>query len=495
MSNRKCLAFDLGAESGRAVLGELDGQLLKLSEIHRFPNEPLLLPDGLHWDALRLEHEIENGLAKAAAVSGPEFAGIAVDTWGVDFAFLGRGDVFLGEPYHYRDHRTDQILAKAFNLMPRDAIYAGTGIQILPFNTLYQLLAMRIQSSPLLECAETLLLMPGLFTYLLTGIKTNDASIASTSQCFDMRGGDWAWDILKRFAIPARFFDPVATPGTIVGPLRRAVADKTGARGMVIAATGHDTASAVAGVPIEPGRSMYISCGTWSLAGVEIPEPIINAQAYEAGFTNEGGADGTICFLKNILGLWLVQECRRVWSQRGEAHDYSELTSLAAKAPAFGLILDPNDQAFLNPADMPSAISAYASRTGQAKPGTVGEFVRAALEGLALSYRRTLMVLEKILGWRIEVIHMVGGGIKNELLCQFTADATGRPVIAGPMEATAAGNILVQAMALGMIDNLSGAREIVRRSFDLRTYDPGPAGPWDEAFARFETLIASGSAR
>lgn len=486
MGGQRFLAFDLGAESGRAVMGELSAGKLALSEVHRFPNEPVLLPDGLHWDSLRLHHEIESGLRRAVQAHGPDYAGIAVDTWGVDYGLLGQGDLLLGEPYHYRDHRTDEILAQAFSLVPRDEIFAATGIRIMPINTLFQLLAARAGSSTLLESAENLLFMPGLFAYFLSGERANDATIVSTSQCFDVRNRSWAWDLLARLGIPARPFGRVSAPGTLLGPLRQAIIDETGIHAAVIAAAGHDTASAVAAVPAGPDSFMYISCGTWSLAGVEIPDPIVDERSLAGNFTNESGVDGTIRFLKNIAGLWLVQECRHAWARRGEEHDYAELTALAAAAPAFKTILNPEDPTFLNPPDMPAAISAYARRTGQAEPITVGEHIRAALEGLALSHRHALMTLEGILGRRIEVIHMVGGGTKNELLCQSTADATGRPVIVGPTEATAAGNILTQAMALGYIGGLADAREIVRRSFSLRTYEPRGDAVWDEAFARWQ---------
>lgn len=488
MGDCRLLAFDLGAESGRAMFGELRDGALSLREVHRFPNEPVLVPDGLHWDSLRLWHEIQAGLAKAAAEHGPEYDGIAVDAWGVDFALLGKGGAVLGEPFHYRDHRTDGILPAAYRLVPREEIYAATGIQFMPINTLYQLWVMRTQGSPLLDQAESLLFIPGLLSFYLTGLGANEFSIATTSQCYSVPKGDWAWDLLRRFSLPAQLFPPVVATGTALGPLRQAVTDRTGARGTVIAGAGHDTAAAVAAVPAEGADFMYISCGTWSLAGAELPAPLVNGDSLAGGFTNEGGVCGTIRFLKNIMGLWLVQECRRAWARSGREYDYAELAALAAAAPPFRTIVDPDDPSFLNPPDMPAAITAYAARTGQRAPATPGEFVRSALEGLALAYRRTLSALERLLARRLPVIHMVGGGTRNELLCQFTADATGRPLVAGPAEATAAGNILVQAVALRYLGGLAEARAVVRRSFDLRIYEPQAGGAWDDAYERFQSL-------
>ncbi|NLG83720.1 MAG: rhamnulokinase [Firmicutes bacterium] len=491
MSGLTFMAFDLGAESGRAFVGRLEGEKLAMTEVHRFANEPVLLPDGLHWDFLRLCHEIEAGLTKAGREHGREFDGIAVDTWGVDFGLLGKDDVLLGEPYHYRDHRTDGILPEAFRLVPREEIYARTGIQFMPINTLYQLLAMRLAGSPLLEMARALLFIPDLFTFFLSGVKVNEFTIATTSQCLDVANRVWAGDLLARFGLPVEIFGRIVEAGTPVGPLRASLSSSTGVTGQVIAGAAHDTAAAVAAIPATDPDFAYISCGTWSLVGVEISRPLIDARALAADLTNEGGVAGTIRLLKNVMGLWLVQECRRSWVRAGRDYDYAALTALAAEAPAFKMLFDPDNSEFLNPPDMPSAIAAYAARTGQAIPGTVGEFVRAALESLALKYRFVLETLEKVLDRRIPVVHVVGGGTKNELLCRFTAEATGRPVIAGPVEATAAGNLLVQAMALGRLGGLDDIRRIVRASFPLRTYTPSDTGAWEEAYGRFLDLVSS----
>lgn len=484
------LAFDLGAESGRAVLGKFDGERLVLSTLHRFPNGPVRVFDSLYWDVLRLFGEIKSALILFRRQEGDLLEGVGVDTWGVDFALLGRDGQLLANPHHYRDVRTEGMLEAAFARVPREEIFETTGIQFMEINTLYQLLAMKLQGDPLLDQAQALLMMPDLFHYWLTGVRACEFTEATTSQCYDPRAGDWARPLMERLGLPTHFLQPIVRPGTVLGPLYPSVAEEVGLSGVrVIAPATHDTGSAVAAVPAHGEDFVYISSGTWSLMGVEVREPVITRESLAYNFTNEGGVFGTFRLLKNIMGLWLVQECRRVWAQQGEEHSYDELTALAAQAPAFGPLVDPDAHDFLRPGDMPARLRDFCARTGQRVPESKGEIVRCALESLALKYRWVLERLEEMLGKRLSVIHIVGGGSQNELLCQFAADATQRPVLAGPVEATALGNILMQAIAMGRIGTLEEGREVVRRSCALKAFEPGPAAPWEEAYGRFLRIL------
>jgi rhamnulokinase len=480
------LAFDLGAESGRAILGRLDGTTLQLSTLCRFANGPVRVLDGLYWDALRLFQEIKDGLSLYRREHGGQLDGIGLDTWGVDFALLGRDDQLLGNPRHYRDPRTEGMLAAAFEAVPREEIFGQTGIQFMEINSLYQLLAMRRQGDAALDAAHTFLMMPDLLNFWLTGIKACEFSDATTTQCFNPRTGDWAWDLLKRLDLPTRIFQPVVQPGTVIGPLHAGLAEEVGLGATpVMVPACHDTGSAVAAVPAEGQDFAYISSGTWSLMGVEVAEPVITADSLAFNFTNEGGVCGTYRLLKNIMGLWLVQECRRIWAAEGQEYSYDELTQMAAEAPAFGPLVDPDAHEFLRPGDMPARISEFCRASGQRVPASRGEVLRTALESLALKYRWVLQRLEVMLGRRLNTIHIVGGGSQNRLLCQLAADATNRPVVAGPVEATAAGNVLMQALGRGRLGSLADAREVVRRSFDVVRYEPRASDRWDEAYARF----------
>ncbi len=483
---RGFLALDLGAESGRAILGQFDGRQLRLRELHRFSNGPVRLPDGLHWDVLRLWSEIKTGLGLAVQEQGDGLAGVGLDTWGVDFALLDRDGVLIGNPYHYRDSRTDGMLEEAFRRVPREEIFAQTGIQFMQLNSLYQLLSMVVRRSPALEIAATFLTMPDLFNYWLSGRRVCEFSIATTTQCYNPRTGDWARPLLERLGIPSHIFPQIIPPATVLGELLPEVAEEVGCGGLpVIAPACHDTGSAVAAVPAANEDFVYISSGTWSLMGAEVKEPIINEQSLAFDLTNEGGVGGTFRFLKNIMGLWLVQECRRTWAREGEELSYDELTALAAGAPPLRSFVDPDAPVFLKPGDMPARIRAFCAQTGQPVPQSKGELIRCALESLALKYRWVLERLEEIMGRRLEPIHIVGGGTRNRLLNQFAADATGRQVITGPVEATAAGNIITQMMALGHIASLREGRQIIRDSFEVTTYEPGVLGGWDDAYERF----------
>jgi rhamnulokinase len=484
------LAFDLGASGGRAVLGRFDGDRLCLSGVHRFPNEPVRLPDGLHWDVLRLFAEVKRGLALCGEKHGRP-ASIGVDTWGVDFALLDRQGALLGNPHHYRDSRTEGMLEEAFRRVRREEIFGRTGIQFMRMNTLYQLLSMALARSPLLEAAQTFLMIPDLFNYWLSGRAVCEFTDATTSQCYDPREGGWAASMLERLGIPSHFFGEVVSPGTVLGPLVPTVAEETGLGDVsVVASACHDTASAVAAVPAGEEDWAYISSGTWSLVGMEVQEPIITPASLAGNVTNEGGVAGTFRFLKNVAGLWLVQECRRAWAQQGEEYSYDELTRMAEAAPPFPAFIDPDDPSLLDPPDMPRAIAAYCQRSGQTPPEERGSIVRCILESLALKCRWVLGCIEEMRGRPIRVIHIVGGGSRSRALCQFTANASGRPVVAGPAEATATGNILVQALALGHLSSLKEARALVRRSFELPKYEPQHSAAWDEAYTRFLSLLA-----
>jgi rhamnulokinase len=504
------LAFDLGASGGRAMLGQFDGRRIQLSEVHRFPNGPIQLPDGLHWDILRLWTEILTGIGHAVREHGKDLASVGIDTWGVDFALLDRQGALIGNPHHYRDARTDGMFEEAFRRMPKEQIFELTGIQFLQLNSLYQLLSMVINRSPALEIAETFLGLPNLFNYWLSGRMVNEFTHATTTQCYDPRRRTWANPLLTAMGIPRHIFGEIVPPGTVLGPLLPAVAEEVGLSGrpqgsplQVIAPACHDTGSAVAAVPAErplqrvedprqgtEGHDFaWISSGTWSIAGAELTEPHIDARSLAYNFTNEGGAAGTFRFCKNIAGLWLVQECRRTWAGQGRSYSWDELTQMAAQATPFRCVVNTDDAEFLRPGDMAERIRAYCRRTGQAEPQTHGEFIRGALEGIALKYRAVLEGLEEIIGRRLEPVHIVGGGTQNRLLSQFAADALGRRVITGPAEATALGNVLVQAVALGHIGSLAEARQVVRNSCELLTFEPGDRAGWDEAYARLADLM------
>jgi rhamnulokinase len=483
--HKKLLAFDFGAESGRGVLGLFDGQRLRLEVVHRFPNGPVRTLDTMHWDALRLHEEMLAGMRKCASEHSGVDA-IGVDTWGVDFALLGREGTLLGNPRHYRDPHTETIMDPAFARVPKKEIFRQTGIQFMRFNTLFQLLALQRDRSPLLDAADVLLTMPDLFHFWLTGVKVNEFSNASTTQMLDPATRGWAFDLVKAFNLPTKILGSIVQSGTVLGPLRASVAAETGLNPVpVVATASHDTGSAVAAVPAQGTSWAYISSGTWSLMGAEILAPKIDEEVQRSNFTNEGGVGGTIRFLKNIAGLWLVQECRRAWEREGKAFSYDALVRLATAAPPFGSIVDPDDASFMLPSNMPAALAEFCRRTGQSAPMDPGAVVRCALESLALRYRWVLERLESLLSRRLATIHVVGGGSQNELLCQLTADACNRPVLAGPVEATAIGNLMVQAIGIGLLGSLADAREVVRRSFEVRTYTPSNPEVWQAPYESF----------
>jgi rhamnulokinase len=492
MANRVYLAIDLGAESGRVMAGLWNGKTLRLEEVHRFPNGPVHLADSLRWDILRLWAEIQSGLAMAARKYGKAIASVGADTWGVDFVLLNRVGEMLGQPYHYRDARTNGMMEKAFRKVPRSEIFAQTGLQFMQLNTLFQLLAVKQATPQLLDQADCLLFVPDFIHWALCGSRVAEFTIASTSQCLNPISRTWASKLLKKFNLPTRIFPKVIAPGTTLGALRPGVAERTGLDHVkVVAPPSHDTASAVAGVPTtSTGKATwaYLSSGTWSLMGVEVNKASLSVRTRELNLTNEGGLDGTYRLLKNIMGLWLVQQCKRAFDARGAKYDYSELAKMARGAKPLRSLVNPDDPRFLNPPDMPRAMQDFCRESSQPIPKSPGELVRCAYESLALKYRQVLGWLEELTGNRVEVMHVVGGGSQSEILNQFTADACQRPVLAGPVEATAMGNLLVQVRAGGELSTLADIRAVVRQSSKIKAYDPGPSNPWQTAAARLSVI-------
>jgi len=489
MAEKAYLAVDIGASSGRHVVGRYDGKRLRLEEVYRFDNGPVELAGSLFWDLLAQWTHVQHGF-RAAAATDAAVTSVGVDTWGVDFGLLGRGDTLLANPYHYRDGRTNHIMDRAFEIVPRREIFRQTGLQFMQFNTLFQLLAMKLARSPLLDVAETLLMMPDLFHWLMTGVKCNEFTEASTSQMHNPVRGAWATDLVQQFGLPTRILGRVEPPGANLGPMRGGL----GLSADVVLPGSHDTASAVMAVPAasRPGARpdwCYVSIGTWALMGVESPQPVVNDQVLQFGFTNEGGVGGTTRLLKNICGLWLVQECRRVWNRSGHHWGWEDLNRLSAAAHPRASFIDPDAAPFLAPEDMPEAIRRFCAETGQNVPADEGAVLRCALDSLAMKCRHVLAMCEELAGGRIETIHMGGGGIQNRQLCQAVADACGRHVLAGPVEATATGNVMMQAVSAGDVGSIAEAREVVRASFEMDEYEPRETAAWDDAYVRFASVL------
>ena len=473
-------AIDLGAESGRVVVGRLDGRRVTLDVVHRFANRPVRLPDGLHWNLLQLFAAAADGLAQAASTA--RLAGVGVDAWGVDYALLDAGERVLGLPFHYRDERTAGMVARAEERLGREALYAVAGIQTMPINTVFQLLA--DEGTPALAAAERIALVPDLFGLWLTGVFANEATVASTTGLLDARTGRWARGAIQALRLPPAPFagepvEPGTTLGTVLGHL--------GAGGVPVhAVAGHDTASAFVAAPVRSPDAAILSSGTWSLLGLELPAPVLTAEAAAANLTNERGVDGTTRLLRNVMGLWLVQECRRAWAAAGGPGDYDELHRLAAQARPDVPLFDPDDDAFLAPGDMPARIAAACRAGGQPAPDGPGEVVRSVLVSLACKYRVVLGRLERAAQRRVDVVHVIGGGSRNDLLCRLTADLLGVPVLAGPVEATALGNVLVQARAGGELGSLADMRAVAAASADPRVYEPDDdRAAADATFERF----------
>ncbi|MEO5888355.1 MAG: rhamnulokinase family protein [Anaerolineales bacterium] len=483
------LAIDIGAESGRTIVGALDGDQLTLTETHRFANGPVSLPDGLHWDVLRLWSDIKEGIRRSSSQIDHKLDSVGLDTWAIDFALLDKNNLLLSNPFHYRDARTNGMLDEAFRRMPRAEIFANTGIQFMQINTLYQLLAMSMQRSPLFEIAKTFLTIPDLFNFWLSGEITNEFTNATTTQCFDPLKRDWANQVLAAMEIPSHLFGPVTDPGMRIGTLLPSLAEETGAGAIpVVLPACHDTGSAVVAVPAKNKDFAWISSGTWSIMGAEVHEPSLSEKALEYNFTNEGGIFGTWRLSKNIMGLWLVQECRREWMRAGEEISFDALTKLAAESEMFMSVIDPDVDDFIHLGDMPGRIQKYCVDTNQRVPQTKGQIIRVILESIALKYRLVLERLEELTGKRFDAIYIIGGGTKNKLLNHFAADSTGRTVVAGPVEATAIGNILMQSIGMQHLGSLADAREIVCASFEPEIYEPHHNAEWAEAYSRLKNL-------
>jgi rhamnulokinase len=478
------LAIDIGAESGRAMLGRLDGDTLRLEEVCRFPNQPVHEGATLRWAMDRIHEHVADSLR---ACSADRLTSVGVDTWGCDYGLVNdRGDL-LERPYHYRDHRTDGVMARVLEQIGLERVYATTGIQCLPFNTLFQLVAAREQTPEVLHGAHRLLTIPDLVNHRLTGRMTCEFTNATTTQCVDARTGSWARDLLRDLDLPPTLFGDIVQPGSILGVLAaptRELGETT-----VVAPACHDTGSAFAAVEAG-GDVALLSCGTWSLLGTEMAAPTITDRTRALNFTNEGGVNGSFRLLKNIGGLWLLQACRRAWADQGQHVSYDELVHAAATEPAFRTVIDADDPSFLNPVDMPAAIAAYCDRTRQPRPDGPGAHTRAILESLALKYRIVLDALQEVSGRAFRTVRIVGGGSRNALLAQFTADATGRNVLGGPVEATALGNLAVQMVGVGAVSSLSHARAIVNRSFPPARYEPRSSPAWNAALDRLRTYMA-----
>lgn len=499
MTQQCYLAVDLGAESGRVVAGLFDGRRVELVELHRFRNGPVSFGGTLRWDLVNLWREIQTGLGKAAAKYGSAIKSVGVDTWGVDYVLLSEQDELLGLPYCYRDARTKGLMNHTFTRLSRADIFATTGLQFMEINTLYQLVAMSQQNPKMLDQAATFLMVPDFLNWLLCGSKVVEFTNATTTQCLDATQRDWAASMLGKLGIPARMFPQVVGPGTMLGQLRADVARLNNIdRINVVAPATHDTGSAVVAVPTSltgTAKWAYISSGTWSLMGLELPNAILSQRALELNVTNEGGIDGTYRLLKNIMGLWLIQQCKVSFERQGRTTDYGQLVKEAEASPAFRSIVDPDDSRFLSPEDMPSAIASWCRDTQQPVPETDGQFIRCCIESLALKYRRVLRWLEELSGEAVDVLHIVGGGTKNELLNQFTANACGCAVVTGPTEGTALGNVLIQARTAGEVGSLAEIRGIVKASSELREYQPRDVAAWNDADGRLTQLMQRSTAR
>ncbi|PLT33733.1 rhamnulokinase family protein [Bacillus sp. V5-8f] len=484
----QALAFDLGASGGKAFIGKLKSGKLIISEVHRFSNDPVKIGERFYWDILRLYHEIKQGLLRAKLEDSEVLSSIGIDTWGLDFGLIDRNGHLLANPSHYRDKQSLGMIEKVCSIIPKEEMYKKTGIQFTPVNGLYHLFAMKEEVNPILQVTDTFLMIPDLLRYFLTGEKTVEGTIASTSQLFNSR--EWEHTIIQKLGFPSHWFPPIVDAGSPAGTIRQSIADELAIpKTEVVAVAEHDTASAVISVPTAEENFAYLSCGTWSLLGTELKEPIINQQSMEWNFTNETGANGTTRLLKNIMGLWLIQECRRTWEKEGQLLSFEEMINLANQASPFTAFINPDHEMFLNPDKMPGQIQHYCSITKQRIPETKGEIVRTILEGLALKYRFVLDRIEELTQVKYPCLHIVGGGVQNQLLCQFTANALSRHVWAGPKEATAIGNLLMQYIAKREIKDLREARDIVKNSFSINVYEPQESLSWQEAFQQFKEIM------
>lgn len=487
----KVLAFDFGASSGRAMLFTFDGEKLSIEEMHRFSNDPVMLGDSFHWDVLRLFFEIKQGISKTMLAGHKDIQAIGIDTWGVDFGLFDKNGKLLGNPYHYRDTRTEGMEEYADKTIGKDYIFNKTGIQFNFFNTSFQFMALKKSNDPSLDITDKVLFMPDIFNYLLTGVMKNEYSIASTSQLLNANTKDWDKELLEKMGISADIFCDIVMPGTVIGELSDDICEELGCPKIPVIAVGsHDTASAVASVPVtEEYPYAYISTGTWALMGTEVDTPNITEPAFRYNFTNEGGVCNNIRFLKNIMGLWIIQESKRQWAREGKNFSFNDLEQAAWAAEPFKCYIDPDHADFAGPGNMPKRIRNYCERTGQYVPRNEGEIIRCVAQSLAFKFRMVADAIEEITGNSLQAVHMIGGGIKDTMVCRFTASATGKTVLAGPVEATSTGNALTQLMALGKIESLTEGRGIVKNSFPINTYEPEDSEVWNKAYEDFKKIV------
>jgi rhamnulokinase len=489
MNSAQFIALDFGASSGRVILATL-GKTIRLEEMHRFPNQQIKIGPHYYWDVLKLFSEAKQGLKIVSEKSTNPISGLGVDTWGVDFGLIDPNGMLLSNPITYRDPRTDGMMEKTFEKMSRKDIYRLTGIQFLQFNTIFQLMSLVESNSSVLEAADQLLFIPDLMNYFLTGQKGVEYTIASTSQLLNAETRQWESTVFQKLGIPQQIMPLIQEPGTIRGQLLPDIADETGLGSLdVIATSAHDTASAVAAVPAQEQNWAYLSSGTWSVIGVELDQPIINETSAQNNFTNEGGVGRKIRFLQNVMGMWLLESCVKVWERNREKYRYDELLRLAEKAPSFHSIINPDDPSFLNPMNMVEVIQDYCRSHHQQIPETEGEIVRTILESLAFRYRWVLDKIEEMQGRKIKVLHIVGGGSQNQLLNQFTANATGRSVIAGPVEATALGNVIMQAISKGYISSIQEGRQLIRDSFPIKQFEPQNQDAWNTRYHKIQSIL------
>ena len=485
---KRVLAFDFGASSGRAIIGCFDGDKITLEEVHRFSNDPVSVGGTVYWDVLRLFYEIKQGIIKAKIAGG--FDSIGIDTWGVDFGLIDSEGKLMENPVHYRDARTVGLVDEAFKTMPKEKLYGITGIQFMELNTLFQLISLKKYRPWMLERADKMLFMPDLFGYMLTGKMCAEYSIASTSQLIDLDKRTWSKEILDAFGIKESVFAPLVQPGTVLGELSKEICEECGVDPVpVISVCGHDTQSAITSVPCEDGDFAFLSSGTWSLFGTELDKPIVNETSMNINITNEGGFDGSTGFLKNIIGLWLIQESRRQWKREGKEYSYADLEKLALDAEPFKCFIDPDAPKFVPHGNIPERVREFCRKTGQYVPETVGEIMRCIYESLAMKYRLTFEKLRECTERDYPVIHVIGGGTKDGLLCQMTANSCDRTVKAGPIEATVMGNVAVQLMSNGSVENIGQARKIIAESSELKTFEPKDTDKWAEAYEDFLKVV------
>jgi sugar (pentulose or hexulose) kinase len=490
MPSHTFIAVDLGAGSGRVIAATTDLQKIELEEIHRFDNPGTELPGGSFWNIVGLYRDILEGLRRAVEIHGERIVSIGIDTWGCDHGLIGQNGTLLGMPHQYRDPRFEGMAELMHGLMPESEIYRHTGIKTNFYNSSLHLLAEAHKKNPALDAAETLLFIPDLLAYWLTGRRAVERSIASTSQLVDPTTGNWAWPVIDALGLPRKMFGEIVAPGTVLGPIRDAVANFIGKAGIpVIASASHDTASAVAGIPMSDGQKLWLSSGTWSIMGVEMNTPVTTAESFERGFCNELGVNQSVRFLKNIAGLWLIQECKRQWDLDGESIDYATMTRMAEAAEPFSAFINPDDEVFASPGNMPEKIRNWCEKSGQKIPADKGTILRVATDSIALKYREVFDHIKAFTGTTFDQLHAGGGGIQNEPLSQSTADALGIMVVAGPIEATSCGNVITQMIGTGHLENFQAGRELIRRSFDFKTYEPRQSADWNAAYERFKALV------